>query len=82
MLTVIHRMLPELKSLLKASNPAFWEKLRLATREASSFEDLIALATLRKRAGALGLKKPEAEPLRIALIGGYTLYPFRELLEQ
>src|SRR5476651_821763 len=73
----------EIKGLLLAGSSEFWDRLMIATREASGFEELFALSTLRKKAHARQLAKPGVvhEKLRLALLGGYSLYPFRELLE-
>jgi len=73
----------EIKALLLEGNSRFWDRLEVATREASGFEELFALSSLRKKAHARQLARPGVvhEKLRLALIGGYSLYPFRDLLE-
>jgi len=73
----------EIKALLLKGNSEFWDRLALATREASGFEELFVLSTLRKKAHARQLARPGIIPdkIRLALLGGYSLYPFRELLE-
>jgi len=73
----------EIKALLLKGNSEFWDRLAVATREASGFEELFALSTLRKKAHARQLARPGVVPdkIRLALLGGYSLYPFRELLE-
>jgi FkbH-like protein len=73
----------ELKALLQRRDPAFWPLLRDATRRAGDFSSLLFLSTLRRRARTL---LPEAESpakrrLRLALTGGYSLYPLQELIE-
>jgi FkbH-like protein len=71
-----------LKKLLLDSDPKFWELLKLHTREARTFEDLFLLSSLRKKAHARHLAPTEIvqEKIRLALLGGYSLYPFHELL--
>ena len=73
----------ELKQLLKDGNPAFWETLAAASREALDFGDLFLLSSLRKKAHARELAKPAAttERFRLAILGGYSLYPLHDLLE-
>ena len=73
----------ELKALLLNGKPEFWERLAVRTREARDFDELFALSALRKKAQARKLSRPRALPekIRLALLGGYSLYPFHELLE-
>ncbi|MCE0484471.1 MAG: HAD-IIIC family phosphatase [Methylacidiphilales bacterium] len=72
-----------LKKLLLDGAPEFWELLRQQTREARAFDELFILSSLRKKAHArhLAPPKPASEKIRVALLGGYSLYPFHELLE-
>lgn len=73
----------EIKALLLSGNNRCWDGLATATREASGFEELFALSSLRKKAHARQLARPGMvhDKLRLALIGGYSLYPLHELLE-
>jgi len=73
----------DLKILLKAANPNFWTILADATREALDFGDLFQLSSLRKKAHAMGLLNPAAtsERFRLAILGGYSLYPLHDLLD-
>src|SRR5471032_775633 len=73
----------EMKALLLGGSSQFWDCLAVATREASGFEELFALSSLRKKAHARPLARPGMvqDKLRLALLGGYSLYPLRELLE-
>jgi FkbH-like protein len=72
----------DLKSLLLNNDTAFWEQLAARTREAASFDDLLFLLTLRKKALARGLQlESSPTPLRLAMIGGFSLYPLHELIE-
>jgi FkbH-like protein len=72
-----------LKKLLLEGDPEFWELLKLQTQEAQAFEELFLLSSLRKKAHARHLARPGIVPekIRLALLGGYSLYPFHELLE-
>jgi FkbH-like protein len=72
-----------LKKLLLNGDPGFWEELKRLTREAKDFEELFLLSSLRKKAHARELAKPGAVPekIRLAIAGGYSLYPLHELLE-
>ena len=72
-----------LKKLLLEGDPEFWEQLKLQTREAQAFDELFLLSSLRKKAHARNLASPSASPekIRLAIVGGYSLYPFHELLE-
>ncbi|MBI5772284.1 MAG: HAD-IIIC family phosphatase [Verrucomicrobia bacterium] len=73
----------DLKKLLLGGDPAFWERLAVRTREAAEFDELFFLSSLRKKAHKRGVPLPSATPekLRLALVGGYSLYPLHELLE-
>jgi len=73
----------EPKALLLAGSPEFWPCLAERTRSAMEFDALFALSALRRKAQARHLARPGlVQPrLRMALLGGYSLYPFRELLE-
>ena len=76
--------LSALKTLLLQNDPAFWLALQSLTLQARDFDELISLSTMRKRANARGLPRsaPQTEPLRLALLGSYSLYPLYELLLQ
>jgi FkbH-like protein len=75
-------MKEELAALLLRGDETFWRELPRAVEQAASFEALMALGALRKRATARGLpdRTPRAE-LRFAMLGGYSLYPLREFVE-
>jgi len=72
-----------LKKLLLDGDPEFWELLKLHTREARAFDELFLLVSLRKKAHARHIAAPGIiqEKIRLALVGGYSLYPFHALLE-
>jgi FkbH-like protein len=73
----------ELKSLLAQARPDFWTELVHHTLATGDFDTLFRLATLRKKALARQLPRPvaSAPPFRVAVVGGYSFYPLRELLE-
>jgi len=72
-----------LKSLLLAGNPNFFSELRLQTAAAPDFSTVFALSTLRKRAAKRGFRDPakREKPLRLAIIGAYSLYPLHDLVQ-
>ena len=72
-----------LKTLLLQGDPEFWRRLKEQTATAGDFEELFQLSALRKKAHARRLPVPGVtrERFRVALLGGYSLYPFHELLE-
>jgi FkbH-like protein len=72
-----------LKSLLLHGNPEFWELLKTLTGAARDFDELFLLTSLRKKAQARQLPRPGMahEKIRLAILGGYSPYPFHELLE-
>ncbi len=72
-----------LKGLLVSGDGArFWSEMNVHTRACTEFDALLALSTLRRRALAQGLLPERQTPLKLALLGGYSLQPFRTLLEQ
>ena len=60
----------EIKALLLDGDSRFWDRLAAATREASGFEELFALSSLRKKARARQLARPGVvhDKLRLALL--------------
>ncbi|MBI3543822.1 MAG: HAD-IIIC family phosphatase [Deltaproteobacteria bacterium] len=72
-----------LESLAAARKPELWAQLRARTRAAATLEELLFLSNLRKKAAESGLAPEVAKPnpLRLAVVGGYTLFPFHEALE-
>ncbi len=72
-----------LKTLLLKGDLEFWAQLQSRTRAAVDFEELFLLSSLRKKAHARKLTrpKPPKEKLRLAIIGGCSLYPLHELVE-
>lgn len=73
----------EIKKLLLANDPEFWAQLKTLTRAARDFEELFLLSSLRKKAHARKLANPitAAKKIRLAILGGYSLYPLHELIE-
>lgn len=74
----------DLKNLILNRDESFWQKLSEQSRSAKTFNELITLSTLRKKAlkiGFSGIFETDAQPLKIGLIGGSTLFPLSELIE-
>jgi FkbH-like protein len=72
-----------IKRQLLQGDPEFWVQLKSLTKSARDFEELFLLSSLRKKAHARKLPHPGVvhEKLRLALLGGYSLYPLHELIE-
>jgi len=72
-----------LKQLLLKGDPEFWAQLKALTRAVRDFEELFVLSSLRKKAHARQLAPPKPAPakLRLAILGGYSLYPLHDLIE-
>ncbi len=74
----------ELKRLLLDRDESFWQKLTEHSQSAETFNELIVLSGFRKKAAKIGfngISAADIKPLKIALIGGSTLYPLSELIE-
>jgi FkbH-like protein len=71
------------KALLLSGDPEFWKYLAVRTIQAADFDELFRLSALRKKAKARGIPRPDGSPtpLRLAILGAYSLYPFHDLLE-
>jgi FkbH-like protein len=72
-----------LKPLLLNGSPEFWPQLTAMTRQAKDFEELFQLSSWRKKALARKLTPPGPTdpPVKLAILGGYSLYPLHDLLE-
>jgi FkbH-like protein len=66
--------------MLETGNPRFGDQLREETLAATACDEVLRLSMLRRKAEARGLL-PRQKPIRVAVIGGYTLHPFTELLK-
>ena len=73
----------ELKRLCLSHQPAFWEALDESTRAASGFDQLFRLSALRKKAHGRNLVRAGVvhERVRLAIVGGYSFFPLREIIE-
>jgi FkbH-like protein len=71
-----------IKELLTDKQPAFWPALKAATQTAQSFEDLFLLCRMRLKALKEGVpgRLPSSARVRLALLGGYTTTPLKDLL--
>src|SRR5215467_9955723 len=72
----------DLRVLLRNRDNRFWPELRERSRAAAGFDELLLLSRLRKKAETLGALSgcERQEPLRLAIFGGYSLYPLSELI--
>lgn len=71
-----------LRNLLQSRDPAFWTLLRLESEQSTTFQQLFFLSRLRRKAESLDFFPPVAQrELRIAILGGYSLFPFHEIVE-
>jgi FkbH-like protein len=72
-----------LKPLLLNNSPDFWPQLKAMTRQARDFEELFMLSSWRKKARARNLHPPAPpkQTIRLAILGGCSLYPLHDLLE-
>ena len=72
--------LGRLKELAAAGSPEFFSLLREETLAADGSEQVLLLSTLRRRAAAKGLIPAGQQTVRVAVMGGYTLYPLYEIV--
>jgi len=71
-----------LKQLLAGRQSEFFDLLRRQTLAAETFPELIALSTLRRRAARQGFQREsQIHTLRLAMIGGCSLYPLQDLVQ-
>src|SRR5215469_230933 len=84
------------RELLASNDPAFWPTLRDLTHRAQDFSEVLSLSTLRKKAlraripgsgaGSIGASAGSTraidKTIRLAMVGGSSLYPLHELVEQ
>jgi FkbH-like protein len=71
-----------LKTLLVSGDTGFWTLLSSLSRSKCDFEELFLLSALRKKAHARHLAKPVIDKrTKLAILGGYSLYPLHELVE-
>jgi FkbH-like protein len=73
-------LLGRLKELALGGTPEFHTALRRATLAAGSAEDVLLLSSLRRKAARRGLVRDQ-KPLRVAMLGGSTMFPLHELTE-
>jgi len=75
--------LEELKALLLSRDGMFWARLAIATGQTTEFNQLFQLCSLRKKAHLYKVVSPgqPASTLRLAILGGYSVYPLHELVE-
>ena len=69
-----------LKELARVEDPGFLAALREETLKATAAEQVLMLSSLRRKMAHKGLI-PKQKPLRIAMLGGSTMFPLNELVE-
>lgn len=72
--------LDALKQLVRDGDPRFWEAAGAAATRASGFDEILFLARLAREAKKLAIR-PAGTPLRLAVLGGSSLYPLHEAIE-
>lgn len=78
----MRELLAQLNEQVRAGDPKFWSSLVQASSLTRDFNLRMRLCNLMRRAHARDLvQEPSREPLRLALIGGYTLRPLSDLVD-
>lgn len=73
----------KLNDLADRQEPQFWDLLLEETQKTEEIQSLLRLSDVRKRANTLAIPftKKRRQAIRLAIIGGYDLYPLSELIE-
>ncbi len=73
----------DLKQLLLDQDERFWVELASRSEAATEFGEMTVLSSLRKKAQKNGMRPAngDSESLRVAMIGGSTLFPLSDLVE-
>jgi FkbH-like protein len=68
--------------LLLKGDPEIWPRLAQRTQVATGLDELLFLSTWRRRALQREIARPRqaVAPVRLGLVGGYSLYPLSEVL--
>jgi FkbH-like protein len=74
--------LEEVRELFAQRSSEIWPALRAATRTAVDFTEVLSLANLKKKAVRAGISGGADKTIRLAVIGGSSLYPLHELVQQ
>lgn len=74
--------LEDVRELLAQRSGEIWPVLRSATQNAADFSEVLALANLRKKALRAGIAGGVDKTIRLAMVGGSSLYPLHELVQQ
>jgi len=72
----------DVRELLVARSEVIWPALRAATRAATDFSTVLSLANARKKAMKAGIPGGGDKSIRLAMVGGSSLYPLHELVQQ
>lgn len=73
----------ELKLLFSSRDDSFWRELERSSQRAETFSEMTVLSSLRKKTlkAGFGPSNSNASPIKVALIGGSTLYPLSDFVE-
>ena len=89
MTSSVNEFLPDLKPTLGSLRDCLlrrddhlWTRLAEFTRAASDFSDILAAATIRRRAVRAGVPGAPARSVKLAIVGGSSLTPLHELIQQ
>jgi FkbH-like protein len=77
--------IPDIEAVRKAladRDTVFWSSLRGLTRATTEFSQTISLATMRKKALRAGIAGGAQQTIKVAMLGGCSLYPLQELVQQ
>ena len=72
----------EIKKLIEKKDVNIWKSIVKESRNAESFAEIMTLSTLRKRAEKIIDNKADFKKIRLAILGGYSLYPLGEIVDQ
>lgn len=73
-----------LKTLLQNQDGKFWSEMVNQSVTATTFNQVVALSTIRKKAkktGLNGASGKKTDSLKIGIVGGSTLFPLSDLIE-
>ncbi|MCU1222799.1 MAG: FkbH like protein [Edaphobacter sp.] len=69
------------RELLGSKSAAFWPALHELTHRSSDFSQALSLTTMRKKGVRAGIPGGPAKTIKLAILGGCSLYPLHELVQ-
>src|SRR5277367_5587139 len=72
--------LDSVRDCLVHRDERFWARLGEFSRATSDFSDLLAAATMRRRAVKAAIPGGPARAIKLAIVGGSSLSPLHELI--